>query len=249
MQVVDEFAVRVYRWALADAARELREDFPLLRLGARNGWQMGQEQLDFALSLPPGERGTFLAASVKLASQRALAILGESPSASEGPLWRAYRQTRTSSASGTLAWLDLPSDRRRSLRKQLRGALEAEARRLFGGTRESWGGGEVRHTKPCGDWSVGVWLDFGGVEMFSYGHFINATQALPFQPHVYGPITIQSQMTWDPVAEERMDDQVAAIGQFWAHFLQAAPDWLRGLSREQYLAECEAQSPPPPAEA
>ena len=84
----DEFAVRYYRWALDDARREVRENFPLLRT-VKSGLVI--RAVAYFESLADDERLRAAAALVKRSHRRAVELTGDSGGAGDDAIDRDYR--------------------------------------------------------------------------------------------------------------------------------------------------------------
>ena len=86
--VADEFAVRYYRWALADARREVEENFPLLRTVKA---ALPMRAVAYLESLAGDERLQAATALVKRNHRRAVALTGDVWGADEDRIDREYR--------------------------------------------------------------------------------------------------------------------------------------------------------------
>src|SRR5882672_2399524 len=86
----DAFAVRFYRWSLGDFAREIIQDFPLLR-AIPSGWVW--RFLDWIGSLPREQQDQLTVALVKRFHARAVELTGEKVTPEEETWIRQYFET------------------------------------------------------------------------------------------------------------------------------------------------------------
>jgi hypothetical protein len=148
-----EFALRYYQWALEDARREIRDDFPLLR--TIKGWTV-RRLLARMDSLPEENRLRFGEALVKRFHAQALAIQGETLSAQERALIRDFLDNLITSLPGELEFnRDLRLGivrlvKRRALVKLVRQAITP----VLGDECEVWGPNVWRYTTSVNGWPL-----------------------------------------------------------------------------------------------
>ena len=228
----DELARRYYRWALDDAAREVREGFPLVRAVASGLTMRAVAHLE---SLPAERRPVVMTTLVKRAHRRALELAGEGWGPQEEQIERAYveavRIPRPEEAAHREAVLaDQPPriDRARFLR-----AVRSELAPILGpgaafATKHEW-----RFDTAIGPWTLATFVDVGGQHhQLAYTQTIRADVARPLKEGISLNqwLGIGGQTIWNRLVEADTAQAAQSLARICAHFLAAVPALLADLA-------------------
>ncbi len=229
----DEFAVRYYHWALDDARREIRENFPLLR-AVKSGLVM--RAIAYFESLGHDERLRAALALVKRSHRRAVELTGDSWGADEEAVDRDYQSAaripRPTEDSYRRALLDEPG-KLKIARGRLMSAVKAELASVLGegepfSTRHEW-----RYDTSLGPWTLVTLIDVGGsVHQLSYSHALHASVSRPLREGVSlcGWLGIGGgHTTWNRLTPADTAAAARSLARVCAHFVQAAPALVAGL--------------------
>ena len=229
----DEFAVRYYRWSLADCRRELQEDFPLLRTVRSS---LAIRALAYLQSFAGEDRLRVAMALVRRCHRRALEITEESWSARDEEIQQDYvsaaRILRPEEEWYRQALLHDPGKLRLDRRRFLAAAQEQLAPVLGSGapfsTKHEW-----RYETPIGQWRLVTFVDVGGTaHQLTYDHRILGTGPRPLKEgiSVCGWLGVGGGHTqWNQLTQPDTPAAARALARICAHFLQAAPDLVAGL--------------------
>jgi hypothetical protein len=229
----DEFAVRYYRWALDDARREVRGNFPLLRT-VKSGLVM--RALAYFESLPDDERLRAATALVKRAHRGAVELTGDLRGAEDEAIdrdyWRAARIARPDEESYRQALLHEPHkltiDRGRFL-----GAVKAQLGPVLGAgtpfsTKHEW-----RYDTSFGPWTLMTLIDVGGSgHQLAYSHTLRVSASRPLREGVSlcGWLGIGgAHTTWNQLTQADTADAARSLARVCAHFVQVVPALVAGL--------------------
>lgn len=232
----DEFAVRYYRWALADARREVEENFPLLRAVKA---ALPMRAVAYLESLAGDERLRAATALVKRNHRRAVALTGDVWGADEERIDREYRDAarvwRPEESWYREAMLHdagrLKIDRARFL-----AAVKAALAPVLGAgepfsTKHEW-----RYDTPLGPWTLLTLVDAGGsVHQLAYTQTlrVSPSRVLKEGLSILGWLGIGGgHTTWDRLSEADTAAAAESIARIGAHFLRALPALVAGLSPE-----------------
>ena len=230
----DEFAVRYYRWALDDFRREIRENFPLLRTVKES---LAIRLVGYMESLSVEERLELATALVKRNHRKALEITGDVWATAEEELVRTYRDVARIPRPEEAEWqraLLSGSDRFNVNRGRFLVAVKDELAPVLGSggepfsTKDEW-----RYRTPIGPWSIETYIDVGGRAPLGYFHSIRAGEPRPLREGVslLGWLGIGGGHTlWSQLTEADTPSAAKSLSRICAHFVQAAPGLLAGLS-------------------
>ncbi len=221
-----EFALRRYKWALADARREVREDFRLLRLGKSS---LSRSFVQFAETLNSENRLALLTGCIKRAYSRAAELLGDAVTPIEESLYnQEAAHVQMGIAKGI--WPFGAQERAKIPRKEFRKFLRANLadRRL--GEFDAWQlPAEWRYQMTIGNWVVETYIDTGGsFRQVGFSHAISARDGTPFLRHlVGGPCAGNNE--WDMVTDSDLPHVADDIAVLARHFIDSMPELLAGL--------------------
>ena len=225
--VRDEFELRHYRWALADAKREVAEDFRLIRLdkSALSFWFV-----QFAEKLNNADRLSLLAACVKRVHPRAMELTGDRMMSIEQDLYN--KQTtylQTSNRAGL--WPIAPDARAKINKKEFRKFLRANLKDRGLGDFDPWGlPAEWRYRLKIGDWTVETYIDTGGsFRQVGYVHSIKGPEDVSLFPHYLSSGLGAGSSEWDMLTDKDLPHAADDIVALARHFVDAMPELLAGL--------------------
>ena len=205
----DEFAVRFYRWALADARREVEQGLPLLRTVK---WSLAIRAVAWLESLA-----------------------GDAWSADEERVERDYlavaRVERPEEAWYRQVLLHDPG-RLRVARGRLLERVKAEVTPSLGagspfGSKTAW-----LFETPLGPWRLATFIDVGGHAPLAYTQTIRVDPARVLMRGVCvtGWLGIAGgQTVWQQITEADAPAAVQSLTRACEHFLRAAPALVDGL--------------------
>jgi hypothetical protein len=231
----DEFGVRFYRWALADARREVEAGFPLL---ATIKGRLAQAFLANAGTLSPPDRLRLAIACVKNAHRRAAALAGESLSEEERALGRAY--------VAAIPRIELPEERARRGpqgshwsrpwdRSGLLALVRSElAPRLGAGIEPPGRPHAWRWDSRVGRWTVRTLVDVSSFwPCVACFHSIDEADAEPRRlvdgTGILEWLGIALRTWWDLLLDGDLPEAARSVRLVSEHFLAAVPDLLEGL--------------------
>jgi hypothetical protein len=229
----DEFAAPYSRWALGDARREVRENFPFLR-AVKSGLVM--RAVAYFESLAGDERLRAAIVLVKRSHRRGVELAGDSWGAEDEAIdhdyQRAARHARPEEESYRQTLLHEPDtltiDRGRFLaavRAQLAPVLGAGA--PFSTTRE-W-----RYDTPLGPWTLVTLIEVGGrAHQLAYSHTLQTSVSRPLRQGVSlcGWLGIGGgHTTWNRLTRADTAEAARSLARVCAHFVQAAPALVDGV--------------------
>jgi hypothetical protein len=229
----DEFAVRYYRWALDDARREVRENFPLLR-AVKSGLTM--RAVAYFESRADDERRSTAMALVKRSHRRAVELTGDSWGAADEAVDRDYssaaRTARPEEESYRQTLLHSPDtltiDRGRFLT-----AVKAQLASVLGAgepfsTKHEW-----RYDTSFGPWTLVTLIDVGGsAHQLAYSHALQASGSKPLREGVSlcGWLGLGGgHTTWNRLTPPDTVEAAQSLARVCAHFVQAVPPLVAGL--------------------
>jgi|SRR5882672_1646209 len=252
----DEFAVRYYRWALDDIRREVRESFPLLR-SIKSSLPM--RAVAFLESFSDDDRLRAATALVKRFHPRAIELTGDSFGAAEREVDEGYRDAmriaRPEEEWYRQAMLN-DSARLRIDRRRFLAAVKAELAPVLGAGEPFSSTREWRYDTSLGPWMLTTLVDVGGsVHQLMYTQTIVHSRAsaggapAPRRPaaRTAGAATrrplkeglsacawlgIAGQTDWNRLVESDTPAAARSLARVCAHFLEALPALLAGLSPE-----------------
>lgn len=236
MTAVDEFAVRYYRWALDDARREVREDFPLLRT-VRSSLPI--RAIAHLESFPADARLAVALALVKRFHRQAVELSGDAWGADEERIDAEYREAarvpRPEEEWHRHALLHDPA-RLRIDRRRFLTAVQAELAPVLGPGEPFSSKHEWRYETPMGAWTLTTLVDVGGsVHQLAYTQTIHAAAPRPLKQGVSicGWLGIGGgHTTWNQLTETDTPAAARSLARICAHFLPAASAMVAGLTPE-----------------
>ena len=208
---------RLFRWALGDMEREIREGFPFL--SAIRG-SLAQTAFAYLSGLPGEQQQAAGRGLVKRFQPRAAALEGLPVTAEEA----RHAEIFVGRVSGGSSRDSGPIDRRRLL-----AALKQQLKPVMGSGGERFGGGEWRYRVEQGPWVVSTYLDTGGRRhQLAYDHRIG-TRAVPDLGLVISVLSwlgIAGQTSWDGLADPNVPETAELVARLCRHFLEALPEIL-----------------------
>lgn len=212
----DQFCLRFYDWALADALAESLRGFPLLRLV---GNSLGMRFLEDVHGRTPGTIEPLCRGLVKLFHPRAVQLSGDRLTQSEAKEVEALRRG------------DVSSGRRVVLKKsELRRALDDQLKKLFPEADVYWMRGLCDVSVPMGGWSLRTTIDMGGgYSLFSYRQSLQISEAVVLAEgiSILNWCGISGQTDWE--FGENCDEIAHEFRVVCEHFVSAAPILLKGV--------------------
>jgi len=230
--VRDEFEVRLYKWALMDAKREVDEDFNLLR---RVKGASAMAFVAFAERLNAEDRLSLLYAQIKRRHLRAVELTKETIGRREEHL---YNEESVSFRAGMAKGLGVsaPPQKVKIPRKELRKLLMARFAGRGFGEYDPWDlPGEWRYRLKVGSWIVETYIEVGAtVRQLGYSHAIKGPEDVPLILHGlaawFGAV---GNTDWDMLTKENLPESVDDLIVLCRHFLDAVPNLLDGLEPPQ----------------
>jgi hypothetical protein len=227
------FAVRFYRWAVQDFAREVEQGFPLISSIKGNTSRMFIEVWD---SLSAEEREILAVALVKRFHPEACALTAEFMSGKEKGMVERYLSLTSQWLAGD-AWVQGPA--KTLSRSKCASAIKRELKKVLG-TPHFWKG---EPNDPKYYTHIGPWLILTHVSARQppwYFHRIIATGHIYLREatSIFGWLGIGGRLAWDLILDDD-DASGAAISMatICGHFISAAPKLLEGLSHDDVPEE------------
>jgi len=229
--------MRFYRWALGDARREFQSGFPLL------GRIQGSAALGFRTileSFPERQRWPLLRARVRRAHQRAMDLCEERTSGAEQNLLRRYALKFADVASHYSQMYQIeqakagPSSH---FDKKALAALTFEKLAPICGKRAvRYSGYHWWHSRPCARWTIYTEIEIrhsSSSYQLRYHHDIAAPD--DELQRICGNISFLLWLgifptEWNLIKRGDEENVAASLYGLCAHFMQAAPALLEGLS-------------------
>lgn len=242
-RVADEFALRLYRWALTNAEGELSRGFPLIRrVKNENAFRF----LELVDTVPHHERKVLCRALVKRFHPRAVQLCGEALSSEETRFVSLYTKEFLQKDHPLLGTVHVASNTVMKLRemensgkisfrlnkRRFKRALITYLAPVLGSKYERWGGfREWRYMSSIGRWLVFTHIDIGGRRQVGYHHTITTDNGsfLHKGISILGWLGISSQTTWDFLTESEMDEGAETLAAICSSFLGSSHELLVGL--------------------
>jgi hypothetical protein len=226
--------LRRYRWALADAKREVAEDFRLLRLEKS---ALSLAFVQFAETLSSEDRLALLTACVKRGYSRAVELTGDVMTSLEESLYnQEAAHVQIGIANGL--WPFGTQERAKIDKKKFRKFLRSNLVDRGLGQFDAWQlPAEWRYRLKVGNWTVETYFDTGGsFRQVGFSHAIRGPDDVPLLQHLVGGLCAGSS-EWDMLTDKdlpRVADDIVVLAR---HFIDSMPELLAGLepplSREQ----------------
>jgi hypothetical protein len=213
----DQFGLKFYDWALADALAESLRGFPLLHLV---GNSLGMRFLEYVHGRTLGTIEPLCRGLVKLFHPRAVQLSGDRLTQSEAKEVEALRRGEVS--SGHRAILK---------KSELRRALDDQLKQIFPGAEVYWMRGLCDVSVPIEGWSLRTTIDMGGgYSLFSYRQSLQISEALVLAEgiSILNWCGIAGQTDWE--FGENCDEIAHEFRVVCEHFVSAAPMLLRGIA-------------------
>jgi hypothetical protein len=227
---LEEFEVRLYKWALLDAKREVDENFSLLR---RARSELTTEFLHFAEPLSAEDRLSLLYAHVKHRHEKAVRLTGHTLSPREENLYNEKKLARRFGVSkDSRAFRH--QDRTQVAKKMLRMVLMDKLKDGSLGEYDPWDpsdSNEWRYRHKVGHWIVETYIDVGGaIHQLSYSHAVKSPEDVTFIMHGlaswFGGV---GNHYWNMLTNENLSEAIDDLRLICQHFLNAVPSLLAGL--------------------
>lgn len=234
-----EFDRRFFLWARQDWAREIEQNFPLLRSVNENLILKIMEDLEDT------ERWALAKALVKRGrSEELLNSCGDPLTDRDKEYERFYVDMVTKSISGEAYWDEersrkakeaffAPRDKRLNRRKFRKYIIQALIP-ILGEDYEDWGDWkEWRYCTPIGPWKVITYVDVGGsAHQLCYEHDIIASERVYLFQNIslLRWLGISSQIQWQCLQDSDAKPTAEALTKIVAHFMNVVPKLLEGLT-------------------
>jgi len=182
----DAFDLRYYRWALADADRELRGGFPWLAR-IRGGGAL--KLVERMAVLSPVEQRRLMIALLKRVHESALRMTGEHITAEERAIVQAYLDSGRAREKDRYWQLRVADpDRVRVDRGRLLTRVKAALSPILGGKGERWSPQEWCWITAVGPWTLRTIVDVGGrTSQLRYLHTLGV--GVPAGPYLHEHIS------------------------------------------------------------
>jgi hypothetical protein len=230
-----KFGERFYCWAIKDWNREINEDFPFLR-----SISDAQNDVKIMESLTTAQQKILAVALVKRFTKRnILEQCGNEFTDYEKNLVERHlkmcwdEEERKSLMTPPGGWPPETSERKLKRRK-LRDHIITNLTPILGKRDENWGVELVwRHYTVIGPWQVMTYIDVGGQgHQLTYEHSISVSETAQLIEgiSVLSWLGIAGQTMWRGLHDADTEPTVEALAKIIAHFMDAAPKLLEGLS-------------------
>ncbi len=222
--IVDDYAVRFYRWSLQDSAREFSERFKKIR---RITSEPVRRFIEFAEGLPLPQQRSLSKALVKRFHPRAIQLTKDFLDATEESLVQTFLDATEpcgrdkNSAAGLIVG-------QRDLRKALKGALVSR----LGEPDPTWANpAEWRFLHTVHGWTVFTYVDLGGrIHHLTYSHCIRAGKSsLIEHTSILYWMGVMSQTSWEIMSSSQTEEVADSLVDLCTHFLDATHQLLAGL--------------------
>lgn len=217
--VRQDIEARLFRWALGDMEREIREGFPFL--SAIQG-RLAQTAFAYLSGLEGEQRQAAGRGLVKRFQPRAAEREGMPATAEEARHAERFLGRVTRGSAGDPGPLD---------RKQLLAALKQQLKPVMGSGGERFGAGEWRYRVERGPWVVSTFLDAGGRRhQLAYDHRIGTRDVpdLGLVISVLSWLGVAGQTSWDGLTDADVPETAELVARLCGHFLEALPEILPG---------------------
>ncbi|HEY2584848.1 MAG TPA: hypothetical protein VGI81_03665 [Tepidisphaeraceae bacterium] len=226
----DRFAVRYYRWALADFFSEIDAGFPRIReITGPQAWRL----LSFMDLLQPDEKRVLASGLVKRWNTRAVTLTKESPTQAElasveafigwapGEMTLQEREIARQKAAGN--WSP-------ATRQNIRRILDAELSPALG-SRQKGGSGEATYVRELAGLELHTIIDTGArTSMLSYGHLIvsNGRRFWPEYISVFSWMGVAGQTDWSDIRDAEVSRAVRSLRDCCELFINVLPSLVSG---------------------
>jgi len=227
-----EFAIRYYRWAREEFRREVEQEFPVLK---KLKTRPSSLCLHWMARLSRENQFKFAEGLAKRFNREALQTTGESLDDWQTQMIKRYTDSYVALPDPRDVRPDIGAGKLKSRRKGVLALVKRHVTQVLQQHPENCGGGTWRYTNPIGLLQLETHFDFGGrSRLVEYSHTVVFTR-YHFLVHL---ASIQSWLglggatSWTALdIEESEEDEIARlIAELCAHFLNAAPILVEGLS-------------------
>lgn len=245
----DEFSLRLYRWSVKDAFRELKEGFPLLGSVRDSSACLF---LDFIEDMKPTAAKALMRGRVKRHMPEAMALAGEVITEEEQLLSEEFtdyhlkpfltggeelKEARISPRELELRkkYFSSRPDRariRRSLREEIGNQLES----VLGLPQRTTDSSGLSYIQEVGGWYLYTGFDLGGKADLSYAHQVRARRNrdscntnLSKGISVLGWLGVLSLSSWHLIMEEDVPQVAESLRTICTHFVESLPRLVAGL--------------------
>jgi hypothetical protein len=218
-----ELSIRLYRWALQEWERELRDDFPEVR---RVSGDAAIQAVRVFHALEPEQRPQLAHAMAKRFHKHACVHLNEPLTEGELQLLKWADSWRMMNAYRLPDYVVPNKALCKVLIKELKGQLE------FLGKPERVESGVRLYRTPTETWQIVTVVDAGGRLGCSYHHDIETTKGVSLRQNLslLCWLGVSSQSHWRVGTEPEVTSAVTEISRLCRHILDVALSLLSGLT-------------------
>lgn len=236
-----EFSVRFYRWANEEARLEVEREFPLLRQMDNSSCRIHLRRME---RLSTEDQQAFVALLVKRYHPQAIKLLGETPlSDKESDKIKKYVRS--------FAYESDPVEQE-FIQRQLNGdpTTKLDKRRfvkiikeclepIFGKEDRGGGGGAWSYTTIIEGLTVRTWINTAGRNNLQYNHMIvfSGKQYLQRGVSVDYLLGLGATNYWYQIEDSKAEETAHLLAELCGHFMNAAPDLLKGLAPQDTIPE------------
>lgn len=235
-----EFCIRYYQWALKDAEREVRQEFPFVsKIKDRSTLSF----LAVMEPLPLEQRLSYASILVKNIFKDILNDRSNLVTGNEDILYKQFCNEEKKFEKILYRQEKLETFNVRINTKRLRSFLEEKLSKLFGDTIQSDGSNRFAYRREIGFWKIDTHIFLGGRAKLNYMHVISpiCEADLRLEPLIVTDMLLWlgvGRMTWNLMTDEDALFVSETLTTICVHFIDAASDLLDGLSPD--LEVCES---------
>jgi hypothetical protein len=232
--LINEFDIRFYHWSLLEVQREVREDFPSLRMLLNPETQNIIKIFD---SLSSEQKLELAIALVRFSERRTLSLLGENLTDRDQELDHWF-YNEANSHSQIIKQLEYRNSIQQVVdSKRLKSLVSKELEPILGKPFSRRGGLGYQTIINC--WSVKTWIEIGkGTFRYFHTIFHQDEKSIRLGPGVGVSIGVwfglgSINTPWICTTEEEAEQSAKSLSILCDHFLNALPDLLEGLFYEE----------------
>ncbi|MFM7888164.1 MAG: hypothetical protein ACKPCM_16060 [Pseudanabaena sp.] len=232
--LINEFDIRFYHWSLLEVQREVRENFPSLRMLLNPETQNIIKIFD---SLSSEQKLELAIALVRFSERRTLSLIGDNLTDRELEI-RQWFYNEANSHNQIIKQLEYRNSIQQVVdSKKLKTLVGKELEPILGNPFSKQGGLGYQTIINC--WSVKTWIEIGkGTFRYFHTIFHQDEKSIRLSPGVGVSIGVwfglgSINTPWICTTEEEAEQSAQSRRILCAHFLNAVPDLLQGRCDEK----------------